>query len=360
MINIAADLFKKYWIHILVWALFIIYEAIVVGLIFGVFGHPVTYIVHYILIIILFYALSRWMLPLCMKGGAKAIWAIPLGVSMLIIADIISNYALDCWLVKHNFITHVEKIDFDREFILRVLYRCIYILGFSTAYYFLYSYLKVREAAAAAEKKHFLEIIKNERTTAALESAENAFLRAQINPHFLFNTLSYIHHHIGKQSPEAADAIIQLSDIMRYALNVNYKEGLIPIGAEFEHVEKLFNLHQMRRPTMMNLQLNIAEQTLQIKFIPLVLLTLAENMIKYADFGQPEDPATLSVSFEQGKLHIYSKNLIHPYPKVESTGKGLQNITSRLQYNFGEKVSCLHQINNNSFEVDIFLIIDPD
>lgn len=209
--------------------------------------------------------------------------------------------------------------------------------------------------AVRIEKERLLDIIKNERIQAAVEAAENAFLRAQINPHFLFNTLSYIHHHVNRHSTEAADAIIQLSEIMRYALNVSHEEGFVRIGTEMDQVEKLLNLHQMRRPTMMHVHIDVDEQAKDVMFIPLVLLTLAENMIKYADFNLPDHPATLLVACDEKRLTIRSTNLINPNPMAESNGKGLQNILSRLQHSYIEKLAYQHHIRENTFEIEIYL-----
>ncbi|WP_344848113.1 sensor histidine kinase [Pedobacter jeongneungensis] len=345
--------FRKYWIHILVWTLFIIYEAIVVGLISGIFSHPITYTCHYVLILILFYSSSAFLLPRCVKGNVNAIWTIPLFYSLLIASYILCNYFLESWLVDQNFITHINTVKLNKEFILRILHRSIYILGFSTAYYFLMSYLEVSRSATELEKQRLLEIIKNERTTAALKSAENSFLRAQINPHFLFNTLGYIHYHINKHSKEAADAIIQLSDVMRYAINVDDKETQISIITEMAQIEKLFCLQQMRRKNLMNISIYIEEEAEQILFIPMVLLTLAENMVKHGDFSERESPAVFSVTLNHNTLRIFTRNLINQSPSVESSGQGIKNIATRLQYTYGEEAKLSSRITGECFELEI-------
>lgn len=355
MKNFFIFFFRKYWVHLLVWVLFITYEAVVAGLISGIFNHPITYACHYILIMILFYTSSEFLLPRCVRGNVNAVWTIPLFYSLLIICYILSNYFLESWLIDQDFITHFNTVKLNKEFILRMLHRSIYILGFSTAYYFLVSYLRVSRSTAELEQQRLLEIIKNERTTAALESAENSFLRAQINPHFLFNTLGYIHHHISKHSSEAADAIIQLSDVMRYAINIDHRQNQVPLITEMTQVVKLFNLYQMRCGELMHINIHIEKKAEQILFLPMVLLTLAENMLKHGDFSHRETPAIFSVSTSNASLRIMTRNLVNNTPMIESSGKGISSIVTRLKYAYGEEATLASNLENGCFELEINL-----
>lgn len=348
------NLINNYWIHFVVWSVFIIYETVVVGLIFGIFGHPITYICHYVLIILMFYLSSNVILPWCLQNKTQAIWRIPLSYLICITAFILSNYLLDKYLIAINVITHVQKISLNQEFILRVLYRCIYILGFSTAYYFLINFLRTRRIAAESEKQRLLEIIKNERSAVALAAAENSFLKAQINPHFLFNTLSYIHLHISKYSREAADSLILLTDIMRYAMASHEGDDFIIVTEEMNQVEKLLNLHQMRKNQLLNIDIYVDENSLNLRFIPLILLTLAENMIKHGDLFNVANTALFKLTVDENNiLQIFCSNVVGNFKYVESNNHGLQNANNRLKYAYGDEISIRHWMKENIFTIQI-------
>lgn len=345
---------RNYWIHFLVWSIFIIYETIVVGLIFGVFGHPVTYISHYILVLCMFYFSANCILPWSLQKKTQAIWRIPLSYFLCISGYILSNFAIDSFLVANAFITHVQKISFDEEFILRVLYRCIYILGFSTAYYFLINFLRTRRIATESEKQRLLEIIKNERTAAALAAAENSFLKAQIKPHFFFNTLSYIHHQVSKHSSEAADSLVLLSEMMRYAMNSHDEKNFISILEEMNQVEKLLNLHQMRKNQLVNIDIFIDEAASHLQFIPLVLLTLAENMIKHGDLMDAQNSALFKITVDQNQmLQIISSNTIGKFVFYESNNSGLNNVINRLKYAYGDDIDIKYWMQDEVFTIKI-------
>ena len=199
MKNIIFKWFRRYRLHVLLWLLFISYESIVIGLITGVFGNPITYVTHYTLILFLFYIHSGLSLPWALKSNQSLFWRLPLIILFEIIAFDLTSFFLDKLL---NIVHVLNSKDFSLtyQYTLSSLYRGIYFMGFSTGYYFIVRFNREKRLTNKLEKRRLNDIIIQQKSAQELTKAQNAFLKAQINPHLLFNTLDYIYHNIVSSS----------------------------------------------------------------------------------------------------------------------------------------------------------------
>lgn len=345
--------FKQNWIHVLAWTIFIFYETIVVGLIFGIYGHPLTYLLHYCINISFFYLNACAIFP-----GIQLKKNLLLVLLLILILDIagfiLINYAVDYLLVSERIIVQPGELKLDQDYALRVLYRCIYFLGFSTGYFFLTNFLRERKKTADLENQHLQSVIKNERLATELFKAENSFLKAQINPHFLFNTLDYIYHNVRADAQNAADAVIVLSQIMRYSIDATEDDGFVSLGDEIEQVENLLSLYQLRQPNSLRIELSIDKDVRKIRFIPLVLLTLMENIFKHGNLSLPDPEAFMSIYIKDDILSIQTGNFFNIRAKATGTTNGLKNTKVRLNHAFGNSISFEAGGDNQTyFSVDI-------
>jgi hypothetical protein len=105
-------------------------------------------------------------------------------------------------------------------------------------------------------------------------------LRSQLNPHFLFNSLNSIHSLAMMKKDEASDAVLLLSDLMRYTLNYE-KRDVVPLSDEIEVVDKYFELEKIRFGKKLSIQYAISSDTLALKIPPIIIQTLVENAIKH-------------------------------------------------------------------------------
>ncbi|MDN3580923.1 sensor histidine kinase [Mucilaginibacter flavus] len=350
MKEIINDRFNQYKLHIFLWVIFIFYETVVIGLIIGQFGNPLTYFFHYILIIALFYFHADIGLTWGLKGGLNSIWKVP----VLILAEttiyIVVSYGIDVLLV----ILHTLKPTVNHltvEYALTNLYRCIYFMGFSTGYY---SILRYRTRTNELEKNRLTNIINLQKSEQELIKSQNAFLKAQINPHFLFNTLDFIYHNIESSSQTAAEAVIVLSEMMRYAIDSDKMGDFIALGEEIDQVENFVYLQQMRTNFNLCFKLLYDDEVRNLKFIPLVLLTVVENIFKHGSLHNIDDEATVRVYVENDTFFIVTDNLINNKQQKLNTHIGLKNIEKRLEYTFNGKVSFDYYISDeNHFKLCI-------
>jgi len=176
-----------------------------------------------------------------------------------------------------------------------------------------------------------------------LKEAELVNLRAQLNPHFLFNSLNSIHSMTMMKREEASDAVLLLSDLMRYTLNYENRNE-VTVEEEMQAVEKYLKLEKIRFGKKLNYSFDLQPDTLNIK-IPLIMVqTLAENAIKHAICPSQEGGRVVIKSFlEKDNLIIEvinSGRLKETTPSVSATknsGIGIENTRRRLAMLYGEK-----------------------
>lgn len=344
---------KKYGIHLLIWSLFISYEIAVIGLYAGKFGHPISYLTHYLLIIATFYLFASVLLPWAVKNPIRAVFLVPLILAGLLMGYVLSNFYLDKVLLAYKMAPDRGVMVLSWKYAYQVIYRCVYILGFSTAYYFLSTYLKERNRSEELERQRLHLIIEDERMKRALSKAHNDFLKAQINPHFLFNTLDYVYQNIYIGSPDAAEAIMTLSEMMRYAVDSNEQNDFILLGDEMEQVEKLIYLYQLRKNMELNIILDFSNEAAQLRFIPLVLMTMVENIFKHGNVADDQIGIQISVRIVDQSLEIETKNALNYHPKPSRTGSGTSNIRERLQFAYGKDIYCSFKEYQNSYVAKI-------
>lgn len=164
------------------------------------------------------------------------------------------------------------------------------------------------------------------------------FLKAQINPHFLHNTLNFLYAKSLPYSPELSEGILTLSDIMRYALSEgNSKDGKALLKDEVEHVRNVIKINQLRFSNNLNVNFNVEGVINGATIIPFVLITLVENAFKHGDLKSTEYPIDIYLMVKDNSLVFRCTNKKKSGPKELSTGIGLENIKKRLDLAYGKE-----------------------
>ena len=161
--------------------------------------------------------------------------------------------------------------------------------------------------------------------------AELAWLKNQINPHFLFNTLNNISSLAQINGEETQEAIMQLSDLLRYAMYETNKPK-VRLDGEVEFMRNYINLMKLRcnEMTTVNCQLSIVNYQLEVA--PLLFISLIENAFKHG--MNSNAPATIDIRLEQqdNMLVFNCDNTNNPKPTKDRSGSGigLENTRRRL------------------------------
>ena len=173
---------------------------------------------------------------------------------------------------------------------------------------------------------------------AQISQANFNFLKAQINPHFLHNTLNFLYAKSLPYSPELSEGILILSDIMRYALNQGYqKEGKAPLKDEVEHVENVIRISQLRYNNELTVNFIVTGDMEGYVIVPFVLITIVENAFKHGDIKNEDHPVDIRLEVKNGRLKFKCHNKKKPGVKALTTGIGIDNITQRLELAYGNK-----------------------
>ena len=217
-------------------------------------------------------------------------------------------------------------------------------------FYFLFS----RYQLEVKKREHAKEI------EIQLNQAKNAYLLSQINPHLLFNTLNFIYQKVFESSPQAADMVMTLSDIMRYTVNLEFPNLESPLQGELIQVENLIRLHLSRLEDERCVDFQYDAKVNSIKFIPLVVITLVENVFKHGKLNDKANPATIKITYRENELKISTTNLINRGRKIPSLNKGIANIKERLEFAYGSNATISINSENEVFKLSITVRINAE
>ena len=169
-----------------------------------------------------------------------------------------------------------------------------------------------------------------------ISQANFNFLKAQINPHFLHNTLNFLYAKSLPYSEELSEGILTLSDIMRYALSKgNQRDGKAPLIDEIEHVNNVIKISQLRYSNQLKVNFDVSGDVNGVMIVPFVLITLVENAFMHGDLKNQDHPIDIKLEVKGNKLYFYCRNKKRFGPKQLSTGIGLDNIKKRLDLAYG-------------------------
>lgn len=177
----------------------------------------------------------------------------------------------------------------------------------------------------AAERKAMAII--NRQTEAELQ-----FLRAQINPHFLFNTLNNIYSLAVVRSPKTADMVLKLSQLLRYVV-YERKGNLVPLEKEVGHIRHFVELFQMRNEEPQDIEFIVKGELSGVNIEPMILIPIVENCFKHCDFDtNPKAFVKMNLTVGEGKLTFETINTKNDadQQKDRTGGVGLENIHRRL------------------------------
>jgi hypothetical protein len=177
---------------------------------------------------------------------------------------------------------------------------------------------------------------------AALSEARLHALQAQINPHFLFNSLNSLRALIDDSPERARDAVTRLASVLRYSLSVDNRRT-VPLKMELDAASDYMELERIRFEDRLTVRKNIDPKTLSCAIPPMLVQTLFENAIKHG-VSKNEGTSTLSIDItaepESKRVRIVVQNQgdLHN-GNSDSTCVGLRNARERLQRLFGQDAS---------------------
>ncbi|MGZ4033718.1 MAG: sensor histidine kinase [Bacteroidia bacterium] len=198
-----------------------------------------------------------------------------------------------------------------------------------------------------------LDILEKERVKNELD-----FLKAQINPHALFNSLNTIYGHIDKNNQVARNVLVQFSELLRYQL-YDCSVEKISLEKEINYIKKYIAFEKLRKEESLVVKLEIENNGNGLEITPLLLIVLIENAFKFvSSYPDKENTIVIKLFTENNILHSHFSNTTDQQPLVikNSGGIGIANLKRRLDLSYANKYELITNKENNLYKTD--LIID--
>lgn len=177
---------------------------------------------------------------------------------------------------------------------------------------------------------------------AAVREAEMQTLKAQINPHFLFNGLNNIRALIDEDPERARHMLSHLSELLRYAIQLNRTEQ-VPLGRELAVVRDYLQLESLQLEERLRYTLDVPPDCLAVPVPPMLVQVLVENAIKHGLAPRPAGGTLLvqaRCAAQELLLTVENTGQLTPHPaapRPDGTGTGLRNARERLRLLFGAR-----------------------
>jgi sensor histidine kinase YesM len=250
-------------------------------------------------------------------------------VSILVIGTAL---LLSLWM------TESVQIDWFSRFIVMVI-NVVFFLLVTSGGKFLFEYLK---------KMMKLKEIENKQLKAELN-----LLKAQVNPHFLFNTLNNLYGLIAQnQNQQASDVTLKLADLMRYLLESS-KTDLVSLNKEIQFLEDYLSLEKIRLSQKTDIKFTVSGMNKELFVAPLLFIPLVENAFKHGlNTISADSYAHFSLSVQGNELFFEAANSVgKSLENSEKSGTGLINLKKRLQLIYPEKHQLDIEQTANQFKV---------
>jgi two-component system, LytTR family, sensor kinase len=209
--------------------------------------------------------------------------------------------------------------------------------------------------------KMIIDKVRNQRYSEAVEKErmknELDFLKAQHDPHFLFNSLNSLYFQIDKNNSDARGTLMKLSDLLRYQL-YECNVGRIPIEKELNYLDNYIELQRLRLDDKYAINFITGDNVKDFEIAPLLIIPLVENSFKHISHftGKPNE-ININLQYKQNTFICNVSNTTESSEQVTIGGIGLNNLKRRLELLYPEK----YEMNavKNSDKYDVTLKIEP-
>jgi LytS/YehU family sensor histidine kinase len=216
--------------------------------------------------------------------------------------------------------------------------------------FFLVSSCLIKFAADWFSSERIQRNLESERREMELQ-----FLKSQLNPHFLFNSLNNIYSLAYQKSDKTADAIMKLSEIMRYMIYES-NTPTVALSKEVDYLTSYIELQKIRFKDGAYIELTLNGEIDNQKIVPLMLISFVENAFKHGVVTDPAEPVKINIIANQKILHFSVVNKKNQQNKDAQGGVGLTNVERRLQLIYPDRYKL--NVVNSATHYTCELMID--
>jgi len=286
---------------------------------------------HLILNVSLFYAHALFVLPHANRQSNRIK---KIGTAALLIAAEVTLFFIFKYLLAQTYVyfevnttrPYVGFLPFLRD----TSWRFVNITGLGFGYWFAANLINKQREVAFLEHQRLKDLLKHETAKSDLVIMENDLLRSKVNFHFLFNTLNYLYDSVNEINTKAGEAVLGLSHILHFGLS-SPPGGRVQLEDELNYVIAVFNISKLKSHGRCYIDYQFNGEAEDLTIIPMSLIPLAENIMKYAELKDPKFPAKFHCNINQGALKIEITNKKRKYISPIGYGLGLSSTKKRLE-----------------------------
>ncbi len=320
---------KEFWIHIIVWACLILFPLSIsyidlgevrFGMFYRILLNPILVYINYLILVPYFLLKKEITLYIIISITVLVLFNflikfVPFPhVPIDKFTELIQNTEMHPPRKPPHFIKDMQPLKRLPYFMTAIISLTFFLLG----------------GVLGLTKDFYKRDRKSREAEVQRKETELQFLRAQLNPHFLFNSLNSVYSLVRNKSIEAPEAIIMLSELMRYML-YEAKQELVPLSKEIDYIKNFVSLQLLRLSHSENVKIKISGDYQDKKIPPLLLIPFVENAFKYGTDFKGRTDVSINMELIEESLFFIVKNKIGVYRKDESnSGIGLENIKGRL------------------------------
>jgi two-component system, LytTR family, sensor kinase len=193
------------------------------------------------------------------------------------------------------------------------------------------------------------ENLKTEKITMEL-----AYLKSQINPHFLFNTMNNLYGLSLSEPEKTPDVILKISEMMRYMLYESNEER-VPLSREIEYLNSYIELEKIRFEGDTFINFTIEGNINHAQIAPLLLISFVENIFKHGDVQNRNSPVEITLKVDSKQLIFRQMNKISVREKDKMGGVGRKNVERRLSLLYPNKHQLTVKNENGMYESELIL-----
>lgn len=291
----------------------------------------------------IFFVNYLWLYPRLFRKKQYVLWA--LSALLLVLGGIALRYLLEeviypAYLGFRNYHENTT-LSFYAEDGFYFLSPWVMI---STVVAFVEDWMKMKKDKQALEQQNTM--------------AELALLKSQLNPHFLFNTLNSIYSLAYQKSDKAPDAILKLSEVMRYML-YDSEGSAVLLEKELQYLHSFVDLQKARFKENIYVDLLVEGRITNQLIIPVLLIAFVENAFKHGVLNDPADPVLIHVMVEGNELQLLVQNRINHQQKDHTGGIGMPNIHRRLELLYPGRHTLNIKENDTHYICELSLQLGP-
>jgi hypothetical protein len=301
------------WIIVFLMLFFYTNQADPVG---EAFNYGINTTLAYALIV---YGNAVWLMPPLFKKKRYFLYGLIVVVGLLAITFVRIQWQTYIYnhIVQHRYVYTPTGRGFLYTLITHTL-----VFIFSIAFRFMLDFFKIKDQQETLLKQH--------------AEAQLNLLKAQVQPHFLFNTLNNIYFIAQRESPRTADLLEKLSSIMRYFLDQGPQSQIL-LSVELDFIRNYVELEKMRIRYPVNITIRLSGETENTKIPPMLLIPLVENVFKHG-IDKTKENNYVDIHLQVGeRLYFEVINNTGDQPFINDKGTGLKNLSDRLSILYGDR-----------------------